>query len=59
MLSAYEISHQTAITHYLTAKNYHVEVKQNIVTASKNGQYLTAAFDDQNRLCNLTSDIKS
>ena len=58
MISAYEMNHKNAITHYLNAKNYTISHDKNTLTAAKNGNNLIAEFDELGRLTNLNGQMK-
>ncbi len=53
MISAYEMNHKQAITHYLNTKSYQVTHAENAITGIKNGKTVMMEFDQQNRLTNL------
>jgi hypothetical protein len=59
LISAYEMNHKTAITHYLNAKNYTITQDKDTLSATKNGNSLIAEFDELNRLTNLNGQVKS
>ena len=53
LISQFEMNHYLALTNYLTAKNYDISENGTKLSASKNGQTITAEFDDQSRLTKL------
>ena len=57
MISAYEMNHKMAITHYLNAKNYTISSDAGKLSAEKNGNSLIAQFDELNRLTNLDGQL--
>jgi hypothetical protein len=58
MISTYEMNHKNAVQHYLLAKHYAVDLQSNQLSASKDGQILTAQFDSHDRLINCTGQMK-
>jgi hypothetical protein len=59
MISAYEMNHMQAITHYLNAKNYVISHDKNTMTGIKHGNIVIVEFDEQNRLISLNGQIKN
>ncbi len=59
MISAYEMNHRQATTHYLNAKNYAISNDKNTMTGIKNGNSVIVEFDEQNRLISLNGQIKN
>jgi glycine/serine hydroxymethyltransferase len=57
MISAYDMHHKNAITHYLKAKNYAISQDKNTLTATKNANSLIVEFDDLGRMTNLNGQI--
>jgi hypothetical protein len=53
VISQYEMNHRYALKHYLSAKGYHITENDNDLSASKNGNTITATFDDLSRLTEL------
>jgi hypothetical protein len=58
MISAYEMNHKNAITHYLNAKNFSIVHDKTTLTAIKNGNSLVAEFDALGRLSNVNGQLK-
>lgn len=52
-ISQFEMNHNQALTNYLTDKGYHISEDGAKLRATKNGQTITAEFDDQWRLTKL------
>lgn len=53
LISQYEINHNLALTNYLIAKGYIISENGEKLSASKNGQTITAEFDELSRLIKL------
>jgi hypothetical protein len=53
LISQFEMKHNLALTNYLTAKGYDISANGTKLTATKNGNTITAEFDDQSRLTKL------
>jgi hypothetical protein len=53
LISEFEMDHKSALTNYLSAKNYNVSDKGKSLSASKNGNTITAEFDESSRLMKL------
>lgn len=54
LISQFEINHNLALTNYLTDEGYSISENGTKLTAMKNGQIITAEFDEQSRLTKLT-----
>lgn len=53
LISLFEMNHKNALSYYLSAKGYKLTEKQNKLTGVKNGNKLTAEFDDLFRMTSL------
>jgi len=53
VISQYEMNHKFALTHYLNAKGYTVTENGQELKGTKNGNTITATFDDLSRLTEL------
>lgn len=53
LISLFEMNHNLALTNYLTAKGYHISENDAKLVATKNGQTITAEFDELSRLIKL------
>lgn len=53
LISQFEMNHNLGLTNYLTAKGYHISENGAKLVASKNGQTITAEFDELSRLTKL------
>ncbi|MBB6500197.1 DUF6882 domain-containing protein [Pedobacter cryoconitis] len=53
LISTFEMNHQTSLNNYLIQKNYSITNEGDTLTATKNGETITAEFDGQHRLTNL------
>ena len=53
LISQFEMNHNFALTNYLTAKNYSISENGTKLIATKNGNTITAEFDEQSRLTKL------
>lgn len=53
LISQFEMNHNIGLTNYLTAKGYHIAENGAKLVASKNGQTITAEFDELSRLTKL------
>jgi len=53
LISQFEMNHKLALTNYLTDKGYEISDDGAKLTATKNGDTITAAFDDLFRLTKL------
>ena len=58
VISTFSINHKRTLKNYLEAKGYSVEETQEGLTATKNGNVISALFDDSNRLIKLNGEIK-
>ncbi|OXA95562.1 DUF6882 domain-containing protein [Flavobacterium hercynium] len=50
LISQYEMNHKAALLSYLNDKGYSIEENASNITATKNGEIITAEFDEQSRL---------
>lgn len=53
LISQFEMNHNRALTNYLTDKGYDIAENGAKLTATKNGETITAEFDEQSRLTKL------
>lgn len=53
LISQFDMNHNLALTNYLTDKGYNISENGIKLTATKNGDTVTAEFDDQSRLIKL------
>lgn len=53
LISQYEMNHKVALLSYLNDKGYSIEENASNVTATKNGEIITAEFDELSRLKKL------
>lgn len=53
LISQFDMNHNLALTNYLTDKGYNISENGVKLTATKNGDTVTAEFDDQSRLIKL------
>ncbi|MCE3228136.1 MAG: hypothetical protein K0S32_2687 [Bacteroidetes bacterium] len=53
LISEFEMNHKSALANYLLAKNYTVTDKAKGLSATRNGQTITAEFDESSRLTKL------
>lgn len=53
LISQFELNHNFALKHYLTAKDYNISENGNKLIATKNEDTITAEFDEQSRLIKL------
>lgn len=53
LISQFEMNHNSALTNYLTDKGYDIAENGAKLTATKNGETITAEFDEQSRLTKL------
>lgn len=53
LISLFELNHRTALQSYLEQKGYSLKADEASVTATKNGQQITAAFDSESRMTQL------
>jgi hypothetical protein len=53
LISQFEMNHKAALSNYLSAKNYAVLDENLKLTGTKNGNTITAEFDELNRLTKL------
>lgn len=53
LISQFDMNHKLALTHYLKAKGYSTNEEQNKLIGKKNGQTITAEFDESLRLTTL------
>ncbi|KAF2513877.1 DUF6882 domain-containing protein [Flavobacterium foetidum] len=53
LISEFEVNHNTALTYYLTDKGYSISENGSRLIASKNGETVTAEFDELSRLTKL------
>ena len=53
LISQFEMNHNIGLTNYLTAKGYHIAENGAKLVATKNGQTITAEFDELSRLTKL------
>ncbi|OUL60197.1 DUF6882 domain-containing protein [Flavobacterium sp. AJR] len=53
LISQFDMNHNLALTNYLTDKGYNISENGVKLTATKNGDIVTAEFDDQSRLIKL------
>lgn len=53
LISLFEMNHNSALTNYLTAKNYDISENGTKLIATKNGNTITAEFDELSRLTKL------
>jgi len=53
LISQYEMNHNSALTNYLIAKGYQISENGAKLVATKNGQTITAEFDELSRLTKL------
>ena len=53
LISQFKMNHNFALTNYLTAKNYSISENGTKLIATKNGNTITAEFDDLSRLTKL------
>ncbi len=57
LISTFEIqNHKNAFTNYLSQKGYELTSNKNEIKAEKNGQIITAVFNDDNLLINLNGN---
>lgn len=57
LISTFEIqNHKNAFTNYLSQKGYELTLNENEIKAEKNGQIITAVFNDDNLLINLNGN---
>lgn len=53
LISQFEMNHNIALANYLTDKGYNISENGTALSATKNGQTITAEFDEQSRLIKL------
>ena len=53
LISQFEMNHNSALTNYLTAKNYDISENGTKLIATKNGNTITAEFDELSQLTKL------
>ncbi|PSL48010.1 hypothetical protein CLV51_102870 [Chitinophaga niastensis] len=53
LISLFEMNHQLALKHYLTARGYEITADSDKLAATKNGNNITADFDELSRLTRL------
>ena len=53
LISQFDMNHYFALTNYLIYKGYSISKKGTNITATKNGNTITAEFDEQSRLTKL------
>jgi len=53
LISQFEMNHNLALTNYLIAKDYQISENGTKLVARKNGQTITAEFDELSRLTKL------
>lgn len=58
VISYFEMNHKNAFTSYLAEKNFQWKEVNNTITATRQGNTITASFDEHSRLVNLTGNAK-
>lgn len=55
LISLFEMNHKAAFTHYVTQKGYTLHESSDQLTATRDNNSITAAFDEQSRLIKLSA----
>lgn len=58
IISIFSINHRRTLKNYLEAKGYHISETEEGLNANKEGNIISASFDDSNRLTKINGEIK-